>query len=136
MIKRADYEPYIYSLPDRYPSLVKSSLAVIPTGPLSAKVSGEVKFPKGVMLRVREVLDFTEGKIVWYSYEVRQADEVLYYYDSQEHPYDETLKATHPHHKHIHPDIKHHRIPAEELSFDHPNLDFIIEEIEREVLSK
>jgi hypothetical protein len=48
---------------------------------------------------------------------------------------DESLKATHPHHKHIHPDIKHHRVPAEGLSFDHPNLDLIIQEIERDALS-
>jgi hypothetical protein len=32
------------------------------------------------------------------------------------------------------PDIKHHRVPAPELSFTRPNLPFLIEEIEREVL--
>jgi hypothetical protein len=31
--------------------------------------------------------------------------------------------------KHIHPDIKHHRIPAPELRFDEPNLPFLIQEI-------
>ncbi|MEN8215749.1 MAG: hypothetical protein ABFS56_05115 [Pseudomonadota bacterium] len=32
------------------------------------------------------------------------------------------LASTHPHHKHIPPDIKHNRIPAPILSFTHPNL--------------
>jgi hypothetical protein len=40
-----------------------------------------------------------------------------------------TLVLTNPHHKHVHPDIKHHRIPAPELSFTRPNLPFLIEEI-------
>jgi len=30
----------------------------------------------------------------------------------------------HPHHKHISPDLKHHRIPAPNLSFAQPNLPF------------
>ncbi len=42
---------------------------------------------------------------------------------------------THPHHKHIPPDIKHNRVPAPGLSFTQPNLPFLIEEIERELLS-
>ncbi len=33
-------------------------------------------------------------------------------------------------HKHIHPDIKHHRIPAPGLSFIEPTLPFLIREIE------
>jgi hypothetical protein len=45
------------------------------------------------------------------------------------------LASTHPHHKHIFPDIKHHRVPAPGLSFDRPNLPVLIAEIERELLS-
>jgi hypothetical protein len=41
---------------------------------------------------------------------------------------------THSHHKHVPPDVKHNRIPAPGLSFSHPNLPFLIEEIERELL--
>ena len=33
-------------------------------------------------------------------------------------------------HKHILPDIKHNRVPASNISFDHPNLDFLIQEVE------
>ena len=39
--------------------------------------------------------------------------------------------SSHPHHKHVPPDIKHHRIPAPELSFTKPNLPFLIQEIEQ-----
>ena len=37
---------------------------------------------------------------------------------------------------HVPPDIKHHRIPAPDLSFTRPNLPFLIEEIVRDVLTQ
>jgi len=40
------------------------------------------------------------------------------------------------HHKHIPPNIKRNRTPAPGLSFTRPNLSFLIEEIEREILGK
>jgi len=55
--------------------------------------------------------------------------------NSWPHPNDPTLASTYPHHKHIPPDIKHNRIPAPGLSFTQPNLPFVIEEIERELLA-
>ena len=54
---------------------------------------------------------------------------IVILYDSQAHPNDPTLAATHPHHKHIPPDIKHNRVPAPELSFTEPNLPFLLAEI-------
>jgi hypothetical protein len=45
------------------------------------------------------------------------------------HPKDPSLAVTDPHHKHIPPDVKRHRIPAPELSFTKPNLPFLIQEI-------
>ena len=42
----------------------------------------------------------------------------------------EEFVYTLPHHKHILPDIKHHRIPAPDMSFTHPNLPALIREIE------
>jgi hypothetical protein len=57
--------------------------------------------------------------------------EKLCWYGSQRHPDDSALAATHPHHKHIPPDIKHHRIPAPELSFTEPSLPFLIQQIEQ-----
>jgi hypothetical protein len=38
--------------------------------------------------------------------------------------------SANPHHKHVPPDIKHHRVPAPQLRFDRSNLPFLIEEIE------
>ena len=71
------------------------------------------------------VLDFGEWASVYRTWLVRQAK-----YRNN----DPTLQSTYPHHKHIPPDIKHHRIPAPEMSFTRPNLPFLIEEIEREIL--
>jgi hypothetical protein len=68
--------------------------------------------------------------IIDYGYEVKVGNVVQYWYDSQPHPNDPTLQSTHPHHKHIPPDIKHHRIAASGLSFKEPNLLFLIREIE------
>ena len=49
------------------------------------------------------------------------------------HPYpnDLTLATTDPHHKHIPPDIKHHRVSAPHLSFTRPNLPVLIQEVEQ-----
>lgn len=60
------------------------------------------------------------------------------------YPNDPTLASAHPHYKHMSPDtstgsvqrIERHRILAHGLSFTHPNLPFLIEEIEREVLRR
>jgi hypothetical protein len=41
-----------------------------------------------------------------------------------------TLASTHPHHKHILPDIRNHRVPAPEMSFTRPNLPSLIAEVE------
>jgi hypothetical protein len=65
-----------------------------------------------------------------YGYEVWQGSEKLYWYDSQPHPDDPALQRTHPHHKHVPPDIKHNRIPAPEMDFARPNLPALIREIE------
>jgi len=40
------------------------------------------------------------------------------------------LTSTHPHHKHLPPDIKRHRVPAPEMSYVQPNLPALIREIE------
>jgi hypothetical protein len=64
-----------------------------------------------------------------YGYEVWKGNEKLYWYDSQPHPDEQNLKSTHPHHKHVQPDMKHHRIPAPLMSFSSPNLPELIREI-------
>jgi hypothetical protein len=124
-----DYEKFVYGIQDRYPIVDSSSLVVAPLGATVAKLSGEVIFKNGITLKLLEIIDFAKHKIVHYGYEVYRGQEKLYWYDSMEHPSDKSLASTYPHHKHIPPDIKHHRIPAEGLSFIKPNLDFLIEEI-------
>ena len=128
-----EYEEYVYSLPERHPSIKTSTLIVKRTSSHSAQVNGMVYFDKDVTLRVLETVDFIDSEIVDYSYEVRQGSEKLYWYDCWPHPDDPKLASTYPHHKHIPPDIKHHRVPAPELSFGRRNLTFVIEEIERMV---
>lgn len=101
--------------------------------PYTGVAEGEVFFAQGFRLRMREELDFDAGLITAYGYEVYQGEERLYWYDDFPHPHDVTLASTHPHHKHVPPDIKHNRIPAPDVSFSKPNLPFIIAEIEAQM---
>ena len=96
------------------------------------KVTGEIYFDSNVRLVVRERLVYNRLPVVidWYGYEVWRGDKKLYWYDSQPHPSDPDLQSTNPHHKHIPPNIKNHRIPAPEMSFTQPNLPTLILEIE------
>lgn len=127
----AEYERFVYTLPAAYPSISRSSLTVIRRGAKTALLTGELDVA-GYRLVVREKLSFADNsfRIFSYGYEVWRGDEKLYWYDSQAHPDDPTLAANHPHHKHVPPDIKHNRIPAPGLSFEQPNLPFLIREIE------
>ncbi|PDV99895.1 toxin-antitoxin system TumE family protein [Candidatus Chloroploca asiatica] len=130
-----DYELFIYALEDRFRSIRRSTLIFVRTGSTLARVSGEIMFDADIRLVVRERLMFERlpGVIDGYGYEVWQGDEKLYWYDPQPHPNDMSLKSTHPHHKHIPPDIKHNRVPAPGLSFTNPNLPLLIQEIESRI---
>ena len=144
----SDYENFIDRLPNHYPFIKRSSLVYIPLGTQIGKCMGMVIFADNLILCVQEFLNFELCVIEGYSYEVSRLkpnDEIPqakdycrasyadkdkeYWYDSFPHPHDPTLAITHPHHKHIHPDIKHHRVPAPNLTFTAPNLPFLIEEI-------
>lgn len=131
----AEYERLVYGLPDAFPSIRRSTLVVIRHGPAFAEVTGEIEFDHGIVLGVWEDLNFARRAIQAYSYWVRRGDDRLYWYDPQPHPDEALLASTFPHHKHSPPDIKHHRVPAPGISFDQPNLPFLIEEIERALLS-
>ena len=164
MLVRTQYEQLIYTLPSRYSSIRLSTLVLTPPGMDSAQLTGLVAFGDDLVLCARdfaarqayELLDFSQGIIEAYRYEVSRCQppftasplpdaaeycrtnypgkEKLYGYDSWPHPNDSTLAATHPHHKHIPPNIKHHRVPAPDLSFARPNLPMLIVEIERDLL--
>jgi hypothetical protein len=88
------------------------------------------EFVNGLRLRMREEVDFDAGIIISYGYEVYRGEERLYWYDDFPHPNDLTLASTFPHHKHVPPEIKHNRVPAPEMSYNHPNLHALIGEIE------
>ena len=126
-----DYELFLYTLAEQFPSIVSSTLVFIRRGAALARVEGEIRFDGGLKLVVREriLLNRLPLAIDSYGYEVWRGSEKLYWYDSQPHPDDPTLRSTHPHHKHIPPDIKHHRIPAPGLSFNRANLPLLIQEI-------
>lgn len=128
-----EYEEFVYTLAQRFPAIASSTLVVARRGARIVTVTGEISFARGYRLVVKERLTFDAGPLVLerYGYEVWRDGEKLYWYDSQPHPGDPALEATHPHHKHIPPDIKHHRVPAPELSFTRPNLPVLIEEIVR-----
>lgn len=68
-------------------------------------------------------------RIAGYSYEIWRGAEKLCWYDSQPHPADPALAVTHPHHKHVPPDLKRNRVPAPGLSFTAPNLPLLVQEI-------
>ena len=128
-----DYEELVYTLSQQFPSISYSTLVVVHRSARMAIVSGEIAFAKEHRLVVKERLTFDNGPIVLirYGYEAWRGSEKLYWYDSQPHPADSDLATTHPHHKHIPPNIKHHRVPAPEISFTQPNLPFLIQEIEQ-----
>lgn len=128
-----EYEEFIYTLQQRFPLIVMSTLAVVRRGALQARVVGELIFADGYKLVIRERLTSEEGdlRLERYSYEGWHNTDLLYWYDSQAHPDNPDLASTHPHHKHVPPDIKHNRIPARGLTFTEPNLPLLIAEIEQ-----
>ena len=127
-----EYEEFLYTLPQHYSAVIASTLVVARRGATVASVNGDVIFRNGYRLAVRERLVFDEGPVllVRYSYEVWLGQNPEYWYDPQPHPNDLSLALNHPHHKHVPPDIKHNRILAPELSFERPNLPFLIREVE------
>jgi len=128
-----DYELFLYSLPERFPAIRRSTLTFVRLGASLARIAGELHFDHGIRVVVRERFLYHRLPAVldWYGYEVWQGDEKLYWYDPQPHPNNPELQSTHPHHKHVPPDLKHNRIPAPNMRFNRPNLPTIIEEVER-----
>lgn len=124
-----EYSHFIANLLDR-PGVKNSTLTAWSDSPYTGIAEGDVFFTNGLRLRVREELDFGDGIIMSYGYEVYQGAERLYWYDDFPHPNDPGLLSSYPHHKHIPPNIKHNRIPAPKISFTRCNLPVLIQEIE------
>lgn len=127
-----DYELFLYTLTDEFPSVCCSTVTFVRRGATLARVAGELFFDRDFRLVVRERIPYHRMPAVidWYGYEIWKGEEKLFWYDSQPHPNDPDLQSTHPHHKHIPPDIKHNRIPAPNMSFSGPNIPGLIREIE------
>lgn len=124
------YSEFIARTLDR-PSVKRSTVRVWSISPFTGIAEGEIWFRNDFRLRIREEIDFDENLIVSYGYEVYRGREKLFWYDDFPHPHDPRLSTTHPHHKHIPPNIKRNRIPAPGLSFEVPNLRIIVREIEQ-----
>ena len=127
-----EYESFVYTLQQQFSRILQSTLVVAQRGRLYAELAGEIQLAGGYRLAVYERLTWDAGPVAidGYSYDVWQGNEKLFWYDSQPHPNDPVLASTDPHHKHIPPDIKQHRIPAPGLTFVPPNLPYLIHEIE------
>jgi hypothetical protein len=123
------YSRFVTELLDR-PSVQRSTVSVWSASRYTGIAEGEVFFSNGIRLRLLEELDFDAGLITSYGYEVYRGTERLYWYDDFPHPNDPDLAVTFPHHRHIPPDIKRHRVPAPEISFVRPNLPVLVQEIE------
>lgn len=78
-----EYEHWIYTLPERYPSIRQSTLVIIRHGPAFAELVGTVEFESAISLKVWEDLDFSRRTIRGYSYAVSRHGERLYWYDPQ-----------------------------------------------------
>jgi hypothetical protein len=126
-----DYEEFVYTLQQGFSAIKSSSLVVIQRAKRVAILQGEITFIYGYRLVIRERLSYDDTVMIEdYGYELWHGSEKIAWYDSQPHPGNSTLASTHPHHKHILPDIKHNRIPAPNMSFTRPNLPTLIQEIE------
>jgi hypothetical protein len=123
----ADYESFVYGLPSRHSSIQRSTLIYIASGSLFGRLEGRLFFEGGVVLCVQEFLNFELDVIEGYGYEVSRAEIALNAGDAPDTA--EYCRASYRHKN------KHHRIAAPDLSFTRPNLPFLIEEIERELLS-
>jgi len=130
-----EYSRFVAELIDRS-TVSHSTLRVWSVSPYTGIAEGEVFLRPDLRLRELEELDFSASLITGYSYEVYQGGEKLYWYDDFPHPHDPDLADIHPHHKHIPPDIKHHRVPAPNIRSDGPNLPALLSEIEARLKGK
>jgi Family of unknown function (DUF6516) len=126
-----DYESFLYTLREQFPIIRGSTVVLVRRGAGLGRVTGERQFEHGFRLVVRErlLLDREPLSIDGSAYEAWRDQERLFWYDPQPHTDEPALRSSFPHHKRVPPDIKHHRVPAPQLSFMHPNLPGLIAEI-------
>lgn len=132
----AEYVQLVFHLLSNRAAVASHTVAVYTVNCTVGITRGEVVFPSGHILRVFEQIDFVAHRIVKYSYELALGDDALWWCDSMPHPQVPELQSSHPHHKHIPPEIKHHRIPAPEMSFERPNLPGLLTQVEQIISSE
>jgi Family of unknown function (DUF6516) len=130
----AGYSAWVYTLAERHPFISHSTLALVPVGATLAKLEGQIECQEGVRVEVWELVDFAARRIRTYSYEVYRHGEKICWYDAWEHPENPALASTFPHHKHVGPNPRDHRVPAVGIRFEAPNLDVVLEDVRREWL--
>jgi hypothetical protein len=128
----AEYERFVYTLKANFPFVLRSTLVLVRRGRRVAILQGDLYFADGLRLSVKERLSADIGvvQIESYGYELWRHAEKFAWYDSQPHPNNPALASTHPHHKHVPPNIKKNRIPAPGISFMKPNLPYLLSEME------
>ena len=130
----AAYSAWVYALKERQPFVTHSTLALVPMGANLARLEGRVECPGGLQVEVWELVDFSTRRIRSYSYEVYRHGEKLCWYDAWPHPEIPSLATTFPHHKHLAPNLREHRVAAPGIRFDAPNLDTVLQDVRREWL--
>jgi len=122
------YSQFIAELAHRA-AIKHSTLMVWSDSPHTGIAEGELFFPLGYRLRLREELDFEARLITSYGYEVYKSEHRLFWYDDFPHPQIPELASTFPHHKHVPPNPNRNRVPAPQMNFTQPNLPFLLSEI-------
>lgn len=130
-----DYVAFLATLLDRFVYIQTMEFKVYLTSVTEGYSEGTMRFSHELVLSFNEHIDFAAKRLFKYGYVAYQRGVKLFYYDPQPHPNDPSLASNFPHHKHIHPDLKHHRIPAPEMTFENSNLETVIREIETMILS-
>lgn len=130
----ASYSAWVYALAERHPFVIHSTLALAPVGATLAKLEGHIECQGGIQVEAWELVDFAARRIRTYSYEVYRHGEKVGWYDAWEHPEIPALASTFPHHKHVPPNLRDHRVAAPGIQFDAPNLDTVLEDVRRQWL--
>ena len=125
----ASYSTYVYTVAERHPIVTGSTLALAPIGATLAKLEGRIECQGGIHLEVWELIDFAAHRIRTYSYEVYRDGGKICWYDPWPHPEIPALASTFPHHRHVPPDLRHHRVPAPGIRFEAQDLDVLLEDV-------
>ena len=66
---RVAYEHLLYTLPSQYPEIASSPLHLFTASATTGLIRGSVWFHDGLELRIRELVDLSDGEILEYAYD-------------------------------------------------------------------